>query len=198
MSHSTPERDPHSELEEEGIPDLADSTPERKVMVDPQRPPVPGDQPVAVDDFGTTAAEQAEGEPLDQRVDREEPEEQAMFGGAGEPVRQPAAATEEPLDRSEDLDAVTGDSGLGVGSDLDTEYEPADGETVQDWEGQPEEPSGTVWEDPRPAGRLVAPDEGAHPREEKDAVAGEVGPDFGGYTAEESAMRVEDEEPGNG
>ena len=175
-----PERDPGSELEDEGIPDLADSTPERRLAADPQGPSVPGDQPVAVDDFGTTAAEQAAGEPLDQRVDREVPEDQAMFGGAPEPVRQPAA-TEEPPDRSADLDAVTEDSGLGVGADLDTEYEP----------------SGNV-ADPRHAGRLVAPDEGAHPRAEPDAIADEAGPDFGGYTAEESAMRVAEdgEEPG--
>jgi Family of unknown function (DUF5709) len=181
MSHHMPERDPDSELEDEGIPDLADSTPERKLAADPQGPSVPGDQPVAVDDFGTTAAEQAAGEPLDQRVDREVPEDQAMYGGGPEPVRQPAAATEEPPDRSDDLDAVTADSGLGVGSDLDTEYEP----------------SGNA-DDPGHAGRLVAPDEGAHPSEEPDAIAGEAGPDSGGYTAEESAMRVEEEEPDDG
>lgn len=191
MSHNMPERDPRSELEDEGIPDLQDSTPERQRAADPQRMPVPADQPTAVDDYGTTAAEQAEGEPLDQRVDREVPEDQAMFGGAREAVRRPAAATEKPPDRSEDLDAVTTDSGLGVGADLDTEYEP-DAGPAPGWEEQRGEPSG---EDlPRQAGRLVAPDEGAHPDEEPDAVGGEVGPDAGGYTAEEAAMRVEEEE----
>jgi Family of unknown function (DUF5709) len=181
MSSHMPERDPHSELEEEGIPDLEDNTPERENAVDPERPSVPRDQPIALDDFGTTAAEQAEGEPLDQRVDREVPEDQAMYGGGPEPVRQPAAATEEPPDPSDDLDAVTEDSGLGVGADLDTAYEP----------------SGGV-DDSGHAGRLVAPDEGAHPSEEPDAIAGEAGPDFGGYSAEEAAVRVEDEEPGQG
>ena len=183
MSYHMPERDPRSELEDEGIPDLTDSAPERDLAADPQRPSVPGDQPVAVDDFGTTAAEQAEGEPLDQRIDREVPEDQAMFGGAPEPVRQPAAAADEPPDRSEDLDAVTEDSGLGPGADLDTEYEP----------------SGDVRDDLGHAGRLVAPDEGAHPAEEGDAVAADAGPDAGGYSAEESAMRIgDDEEPGAG
>jgi hypothetical protein len=43
------------------------------------------------------------------------------------------------------------------------------------------------------AGRIVAPDEGAHPDAEPDQVAGEAGPDMGGYTAEEAAMRVEPE-----
>lgn len=191
MSQNMPERDPRSELEDEGIPDLQDSTPGRQRAADPQRMPVPADQPTAVDDYGTTAAEQAEGEPLDQRVDREVPEDQAMFGRAPEPVRRPAAATGEPPDRSEDLDAVTEDSGLGVGADLDTEYEPEAGPSPGR-EEQPEEPSGQDL--PRDAGRLVAPDEGAHPDTEPGAVAGEVGPDAGGYTAEESAMRVEEEE----
>jgi hypothetical protein len=58
---------------------------------------------------------------------------------------------------------------------------------------QPEEPIGRVWDDPRPSGRLVAPDEGAHPVTEPDEVAQEVGPDFGGYSAEEAAMRVDPE-----
>jgi hypothetical protein len=43
--------------------------------------------------------------------------------------------------------------------------------------------------DPR-SGRLVAEDEGAHPDEEKDLVARDVGIDGGGATAEEAAMHV--------
>src|ERR1700746_2226061 len=43
--------------------------------------------------------------------------------------------------------------------------------------------------DPR-AGRLVAEDEGAHPDEEADLVASDVGPDAGGATAEEAAVHV--------
>lgn len=191
MSHNTPERDPHSELEDEGIPDLQSGTPGQEWAVDPQRASVPADEPTAVDDFGTTADEQYEGEPLDQRVDREVPEDQAMFGGAGEPAARPAS-TAEP-DRSDDPDAVTADGGLGPGSDLDTEYEP-DATPAGDWDAQPEEPSGRVWDDPRPAGRLVAPDEGAHPDDEPDGIASEVGPDAGGYGPEESAMRVEDDQ----
>lgn len=185
-----PEHDPHSEFEDEGIPDLQDGTPQQQWAVDPQQAPLPADQPVALDDFGTTVAEQIEGEPLDMRVGREVPEDQAMFGGEGEPVVQPAR--ESQPDRTDDADALTGDSGLGVGADLDTEFEP-DAGIQPDWGAQPEEPSGRVWDEPRQAGRLVAPDEGAHPRTETDAVAGEVGPDMGGYTAEEAAMRVEPE-----
>jgi hypothetical protein len=190
VSRNVPERDPHSEFEDEGIPDLQDGTPEQEWAVDPERAPLPADRPTAVDDFGTTDEEQIEGEPLDLRVRREIPEDEAMFGGDGEPVVQPARTA--GVDRSEQPDALTGDSGLGVGADLDTEFKPDEG-TTPDWEAQPEEPSGQVWDDPRPAGRLVAPDEGAHPDAEPDAVAGEVGPDGGGYTAEEAAMRVERE-----
>ena len=40
------------------------------------------------------------------------------------------------------------------------------------------------------AGRLVAPDEGAHQDEEADAVALDVGIDGAGATAEEAAMHV--------
>jgi hypothetical protein len=40
------------------------------------------------------------------------------------------------------------------------------------------------------AGRLVAPDEGAHPDEEKDLVAGDVGIDGAAASAEEAAVHV--------
>lgn len=189
MSHSTPEPDPHSEFEDAGIPDLQDGTPQQQQAVDPQQAPLPGDRPMGLDEFGTTVEEQIEGEPLDLRVGREVPEDQAMFGG-DEPVVQPARQGRP--DRTEDLDAVTEDSGLGVGADLDTSFEP-DAGTDPDWEAQPEEPSGQLWDEPRPAGRLVAPDQGAHPRAEGNAVAEEAGPDRGGYTAEETAMHVEPE-----
>ena len=86
-----------------------------------------------------------------------------MFGDDGEPVVQPAR------------------------KDRRARY----GKPAQN--AQPEEPSGQLRDEPRPAGRLVAPDEGAHPDEEGTAVAGEAGPDSGGYAAEEEAMRVEPE-----
>lgn len=44
------------------------------------------------------------------------------------------------------------------------------------------------------AGRLVAPDEGAHEDAESDAVAMDVGIDGAGATAEEAAMHVVEEE----
>jgi hypothetical protein len=149
MSHNVPERDPRSEFEDEGIPNLQDGAPEQEWAVDPQRAPLPADQPVAVDDYGTTVAEQIAGEPLDLRVDREVPEGQAMFGAAGDPVVRPAQQAEP--DRSDAADALTPDGGLGPDADLDTEYE-QDAGTPADWAAQPEEPSGQVWDDRGPPG----------------------------------------------
>ncbi|MEV5748599.1 DUF5709 domain-containing protein [Actinoallomurus sp. NPDC052308] len=74
MTHPHPDPDPYSELEEEGIPDLEDSYPERQWAEDPQRAPVPRDEPVGVEEFGTTAEEQREGESLDARLRREQPD----------------------------------------------------------------------------------------------------------------------------
>ncbi|XVQ09155.1 DUF5709 domain-containing protein [Spirillospora sp. CA-255316] len=118
----------HTSPEDEGIPDLQDGTPEQYWAEDPQEAALPGDEPVAVDDFGTTAEEMREGEPLDERLRREEPERPA-------PEAEPAS----------------------------------------------------------PAGRIVEEDEGAHPDTEPDAVARDAGGDGGGYTAEERAMRIEEE-----
>ena len=47
--------------------------------------------------------------------------------------------------------------------------------------------------DPR-AGRLVAEDEGAHPDDEEDLVASDVGIDGGAATAEEAAVHVVEED----
>jgi hypothetical protein len=124
------ERDIHSELEDEGIPDLQDGYPEQYWAEDPQRAPLPGDRPIALEDFGTTAEEQSEGESLDGRLSREEPD-----------VGEPGAANTTP----------------------------------------------------RETGRLVQQDEGVRTDTESREVATDVGQDTGGFTAEESAMRVEDE-----
>lgn len=143
--HPNPDPDPYSEFEDEGIPDLEDSYPGREWADDPQRAPIPGDRPAAVDDFGTTAEEQREGEPLEGRLRRERPD-------------------------------PTADGIAPAGEDREREFDPAHER-----------------ETPRRAGRIVEEDEGVRTDTEKDAVAGEVGPDAGGFTAEEQAMRVEDE-----
>jgi hypothetical protein len=67
--------DPGSELEDEGIPDQSDALPLKEITGDGQEElPPPRDYATAVDDWGTTAAEQREGEPLELRVQREVPD----------------------------------------------------------------------------------------------------------------------------
>jgi len=93
--------------------------------------------------FGTTGAEQTEGESLDQLLADDEPEDIEGDEDAGD----------------EDVDGLLLDDGP----------------------------------DPR-AGRLVAEDEGAHPDDETDLVASDVGIDGGGATAEEAAIHVVEED----
>ncbi|MFI1169048.1 DUF5709 domain-containing protein [Streptomyces sp. NPDC020801] len=102
----------------------------------------PPEKPLGVTKYGTTAAEQHEGESLDQRLAQERPD-------VGEP------------------------EGDGVGDLPGGEGEPVDPE------------AGTVR-----AGRLVAPDEGAHADTTKEEVAADVGIDAGAAGAEEAAVHI--------
>ncbi|NMO37163.1 hypothetical protein HG826_27010 [Streptomyces sp. GMY01] len=102
----------------------------------------PPEKPLGVDKYGTTAAEQHEGETLDQRLAQERPD-------VGEP------------------------EGDGVGDLPGGEGEPVDPEAGTDR-----------------AGRLVAPDEGAHPDTTKDEIAADKGVDAGAAGAEEAAVHV--------
>jgi len=106
--------------------------------------------------YGDTAAEQSEGESLDQLLAEEEPDD--------------------TLDLDEDDDEPEDFEG-----DDDAGDEDVDGLLLDDGP------------DPR-AGRLVAEDEGAHPDEEEDLVARDVGIDGGAATAEEAAMHVVEED----
>lgn len=75
VSPDSREPDPGSELEDEGIPDHSGALPGKVITGDAQEDyAVPGDEPVAADEFGTTAAEMREGEPLEDRLRREQPE----------------------------------------------------------------------------------------------------------------------------
>ena len=142
MSSRIPE--PPSAAEAEGIPDPGFSDPSQIVAGDTEATmEPPHDTALAVDEWGTTAAEQAEGEPLTARLDREEPDV--------------LDAVDLPADESEGAD---------------TPFDERAGQGV---------------------GRLVATDEGARSDTEADLVAGDVGTDLGGYSAEESAMHLEPE-----
>ena len=79
-----------------------------------------------------------------------------------------------------------------------TELEQLEGETLDQLLSE-EEPD--VFDDPLRdddaaprAGRLVAPDEGAHSDEESDLIATDVGPAGHASSAEEAAMHVVDED----
>jgi hypothetical protein len=116
--------------------------------------------------FGTTEEEQAEGESLDQLLAEEEPDDTLDL-------------TEAEL--SDDEDEEEEEEEENFDDDDDAGEEDTDGLGLDDGP------------DPR-AGRLVAEDEGAHPDEEEDLVATDVGIDGGGATAEEAAMHVVEED----
>ncbi|MFK4144643.1 DUF5709 domain-containing protein [Streptomyces sp. NPDC004065] len=102
----------------------------------------PPEKPLGVTKYGTTAAEQHEGESLDQRLAQERPD-------VGEP-------------EGDDIGDLPGGEG-----------EPVD----------PEAGAGR-------AGRLVAPDEGAHLDTTKEEIAEDVGIDAGAAAAEEAAVHI--------
>jgi Family of unknown function (DUF5709) len=114
--------------------------------------------------YGDTAAEQSEGESLDQLLAEEEPDD-----------------TEEELEDALGLDDEAPGDVEDFDEDDDAGDEDVDGLLLDDGP------------DPR-AGRLVAEDEGAHPDEEEDLVARDVGIDGGAATAEEAAMHVVEED----
>jgi hypothetical protein len=82
------------------------------------------------------------------------------------------------------------DPSLDIGDDLDDDEDDEDSDEYDDEAEQ--DVDGLLLDagpDPR-AGRLIAEDEGAHPDEEADLVARDVGIDGGGATAEEAAVHV--------
>ncbi|MFE9675582.1 DUF5709 domain-containing protein [Streptomyces sp. NPDC006259] len=135
-----------NEEQEDASPlDLQDALDERTyddILDEGYSPP---EKPLGVTKHGTTAAEQHEGETLDQRLAQEVPD-----------VSEPA--------------------GDGIGDLSRGEGEPVDPEAGE-----------------RRAGRLVAPDEGAHPDATKEEIAQEVGIDGGAAGAEEAAVHVVDD-----
>jgi uncharacterized iron-regulated membrane protein len=142
MSSRIPQKP--SEHEAEGVPDPGFADLNQLESGDPQgTTEPPHDTAVAADEFGTTAREQHDGEPLTGRLEREEPDVLAQVDA--------------PADES---------------AQADTPFNEGSGQRV---------------------GRLVEPDEGARTDTEKDLVAGDVGTDLGGYSAEEAAMHLEPE-----
>jgi hypothetical protein len=74
--------------EDEGVPEIAqDDSPTQERAEDPQFAPLPGERANASTDFGTTALEQAEGEPLERRLARELPDDAPDVRPAEDPDR---------------------------------------------------------------------------------------------------------------
>ncbi|MFF7260557.1 DUF5709 domain-containing protein [Streptomyces sp. NPDC008159] len=148
MSEETPATDAYqptggNEEQADAAPlDLQDAVDERNyddILDEGYSPP---ERPLGVSRTGTTAAEQHEGESLDERLRQEVPD-------------------------------VTVPPGDGVGDLPGGEGEPVDPEAGADR-----------------AGRLVAPDEGAHPDTTKELVAEDEGIDGGAAGAEEAAVHI--------
>jgi hypothetical protein len=92
--------------EDEGIPEVAqDDSPTMMSSEDPDFAPMPGEDPGAVLDFGTTAAEQSEGESLSGRLDREVPDVQPGVRPAEDPQ---AASMQLEQDTSTTFDTDSG------------------------------------------------------------------------------------------
>lgn len=93
--------------EDGGIPETAqDDSPTMERAEDPQFEALPGERPTATTDFGTTAREQAEGESLDGRLDRELADDGADVRPAEDPQRADVQL-EQDLDTSPRSDSGT-------------------------------------------------------------------------------------------
>jgi hypothetical protein len=168
-----------SDPEAEGLPGSADDDsfadpehPASRVADGPDPAALPADRPIASTDFGTTAEEQRQGESLDGRLRRENPD--------------PALDEPSPDSRQELSDAI---DELPPGSE-----DPADPRLagILEAEDPALDSKVSVYErlgGDAPAGRLVAPDEGAHPDAEAEAFAEDRGVAGGGLSAEEAAIR---------
>jgi len=103
--------------------------------------------------------------------------------------------TAEEEERGESLDQLLAEEEPDPALDLDDEDE-SYADIAGDDEAGDEDADGLLLDDgPAPrAGRLVAEDEGAHPDEEEDLAARDVGIDGGAASAEEAALHVVDDD----
>jgi hypothetical protein len=107
---------PHPGPEDEGIPDHADDMSTAFDEADRPRfadspPTLPTDEPQAVDEHGVTAAEQREGESLDARLAREEPDRPPRYdkveaGGQSAEEAAVQVRSEQELARDERADRL--------------------------------------------------------------------------------------------
>ncbi len=104
--------------------------------------------------------------------------------------------TAEEQEEGESLDQLLDEEEPDTSWDLDDEDDEDEQAVEDDEDAGEEDVDGLLLDDgPDPrAGRLVAEDEGAHPDEEEDLVARDVGISGGAATAEEAAMHVVEED----
>lgn len=172
-----------SDPEAEGLPDTADDDTSAGDDVHtgreadgPSPAPLPPDRDapvVAIDEFGTTAEEQADGESLDHKLARERgdgPIDDPLAGPVDPALAAEADSEEAAAQAQFDADVMN----PGPTSDPDSPV------SVYD--------HGNVGAAVRPVGRLVEPDEGAHTDQETDSVAYDAGAAGGGASAEELAV----------
>ena len=102
--------------------------------------------------------------------------------------------TEQEQEQGESLDQLLSEEEPDPALNFEDDDEDEDDEDDED--AGDEDVDGLLLDDgPDPrAGRLVAEDEGAHPDDEADLVATDVGIDGGGATAEEAAVHVVEED----
>ena len=103
--------------------------------------------------------------------------------------------TEQEQEQGESLDQLLAEEEPDPALNFEDDDEDEDEDDEDDDAGD-EDVDGLLLDDgPDPrAGRLVAEDEGAHPDDEADLVATDVGIDGGGATAEEAAVHVVEED----
>jgi hypothetical protein len=131
----------------------------------------PPEKPLELDKFGTTLAEQRQGESFEQRLAQEEPDPNASLV-LDEGPRSERSGEQTPV--PDDIDAGGADP---------LAYETPDDEA---WDGVLDD--GEVG-DAR-AGRLVDPDEGLSADIDSDLVGYDVGIDAGAASAEEAAVHI--------
>ncbi|HYY09699.1 MAG TPA: DUF5709 domain-containing protein [Kineosporiaceae bacterium] len=165
MTEGIWERDDY-EQDQDGVINPEDQLTEGPMDLTLEQGYSPPERPLGLDKFGTTLAEERQGETLDQRIAQEEPD----------PNMEVDLVEGEPAVRAGEGGDVPDDIDLGSGDVPDSVFD--DG-VIDDGEVG----------DAR-AGRLVDPDAGGTGDTEKDLVGYDVGVDGAAASAEEAAMHI--------
>ncbi|MET9961766.1 DUF5709 domain-containing protein [Streptomyces sp. NPDC006326] len=151
------------------------------------------DTPMADDVYQPTGTneEQADAAPSDLQDALDERTYDDMLDEGYSPPEKPLGVTKHGTTAAEQLAGETLDERLAQ-EEPDLEVPPGNGVgDLPDGEGEPVDPESGVGR----AGRLVAPDEGAHSDTTKELTAQDRGIDGGAASAEEAAVHVIEAEP---